>query len=65
MESIVLIIFLTFLVIITYGLTIYYDKQDLKKCTTEYIIRKEPEKIEEIEQVKLYNIDNLSYLDFF
>tara|TARA_Y100000996_G_C22392137_1_gene589582 strand:- start:454 stop:651 length:198 start_codon:yes stop_codon:yes gene_type:complete len=65
MESIILIIFLTLLVIITYGLTIYYDKQDVNKCTTEFILRKEPEKVEEIEEVKLYNIDNLSYLDFF
>lgn len=65
MESIILIIFLTLLIIITYGLTIYYDKQDLNKCTREYILRKEPEKEKEIEPVKLYNIDNLSYLDFF
>ena len=33
MESIITIVFLVILVIVVYGLKIYEDKKDLKKCT--------------------------------
>ena len=65
MNSILSIIFITILVIVTYGITIYYDKHDLKKCTIQYVLIKEEEPEPEFENIKLYNVDNLSYLDFF
>ena len=65
MESIITILFLVILVIVVYGLKIYVDKKDLKKCTKKYILKKEEKKKDEEEKILLNNIDSLSYLDFF
>jgi hypothetical protein len=65
MNAIISIIFISILVIATYGLTVYYDKQDTKKCTMEYVLEKEKGKEIEPEEISLFNIDNLSYLDQF
>ena len=65
MESIITILFLTILVITVYGLKMYQDKDDLKKCTTKYILKKEEKKQDPSEKILLNNVDNLSYLDFF
>jgi len=65
MESIITITFLVILVIVVYGLKIYEDKKDLKKCTKKYILKKEEKKQDTEEKILLNNIDSLSYLDFF
>ena len=65
MNSIITILFISILVIITYGTTMYFDSLDIKKCTKEYILKPEKKEKKEPEQISLYNIDNLSYLDYF
>jgi len=65
MESIITILFLVILVTVVYGLKIYEDKKDLKKCTKKYILKKEEKKQDTEEKILLNNIDNLNYLDFF
>ena len=65
MESIITILFLVILVTVVYGLKIYEDKKDLKKCTKKYILKKEEKKQDTEEKILLNNIDNSNYLDFF
>ena len=62
MESIITIVIFVILVIVVYGLKIYEDKKDLKKCTKIHL-KKEKKKDTE-EKILLNNIDSLSYLDF-